>query len=82
MAKRVVSTTFRIEGVETGEHIRLAQQKLFDVYASQGIGQSAFEICPNTGAVTLTLKHDASIQPDVAVISAALARAGNFSAYL
>lgn len=75
---RIVSTRFRVRGVRTSKDVRLASQALFDIFASQGLGQAAFEITDDDDAAHLWIKHPADVTPDRAVIGAALANAGPY----
>ena len=73
----IVSTRFRVRGVRTAKDVRRASQALFDIFASQGLGQAAFEITGDEAA-DLWIKHPADTRPDRAVIAGALAGAGPY----
>ena len=76
-ASDIVSCRFKVEGVRTDRDVKKALQSLYDIFADHGLGQAAFEITGDEHA-DLIIKHLASVDPDPAIIDAALARAGRY----
>lgn len=76
-ASDIVSCRFKVEGVRTDRDAKKVLQSLYDIFADHGLGQAAFEITGDEHA-DLIIKHLASVDPDPAIIDAALARAGDF----
>lgn len=76
-ASDIVSCRFKVEGVRTDRDVKKVLQSLYDIFADHGLGQAAFEITRDEHA-DLIIKHLASVDPDPAIIDAALARAGDF----
>ena len=76
MRDRLVSTVIPVTGVRDDDDVRRSLQALFDVFASQGLGQATFEI--TEGGTELFVKHKASVTPDLAVIDAVLRSAGDY----
>ena len=76
-ASDTVSCRFKVEGVRTDRDVKKALQSLYDIFADHGLGQAAFEITGDEHA-DLIIKHLASVDPDPAIIDAALVRAGDF----
>lgn len=77
MPSEIVSCRFKVEGVRTDRDVKKALQSLYDIFADHGLGQAAFEITGDEHA-ELIVKHLVSVNPDPAIIDAALARAGDF----
>jgi len=63
--------------VRTDRDVKKALQSLYDIFADHGLGQAAFDITGDEHA-ELIVKHLVSVNPDPAIIDAALARAGDF----
>lgn len=74
---RIAETRLRVAGVHTEAQVVEALQALYDVFAQLGLGGATFETTDAAPAV-LIVKHKRSVTPDVAVIDAALARAGDY----
>ncbi|WP_313550187.1 hypothetical protein [Corynebacterium sp.] len=77
MPSEIVSCRFKVEGVRTDRDVKKALQSLYDIFADHGLGQAAFDITGDEHA-ELIVKHLVSVNPDPAIIDAALARAGDF----
>ena len=77
MPSEIVSCRFKVSGVRTDRDVKKALQSLYDIFADHGLGQAAFEITGDEHA-ELIVKHLVSVNPDPAIIDAALARAGDF----
>ena len=73
----IVSCRFTVSGVRSDRDVKKALQSLYDIFADHGLGQAAFEITGDEHA-ELIVKHLVSVNPDPAIIDAALARAGDF----
>ncbi len=73
----IVSCHFTVSGVRSDRDVKKALQSLYDIFADHGLGQATFEITGDEHA-ELIVKHLASVDPDPAIIDAALARAGDF----
>ena len=77
MPSEIVSCRFEVAGIRTDKDVKKALQSLYDIFAEHGLGQATFEITGDEHA-DLIIKHLASVDPDPAIIDAALARAGDF----
>ncbi len=73
----IVATRFLVEGIADEGDVTKALQALYDVFASQGLGQATFELVPGEAA-RLWVKHKASVTPSAEPIAQALARAGDY----
>ena len=71
----MISTTYRVSGMETAEDARAIKDSLSTV---PGIGAIATEIVPG-GASTVILKHKDDVVLDRSAIEAALRRAGDYT---
>lgn len=76
MNNHLVSTTYRVSGVRDDLDVKGILQRLYDVFAQQGMGQATVELAGNDQR--LVVKHKADQQPDRDVIAKALSEAGNF----
>ncbi|MCK0111027.1 hypothetical protein MWU75_02580 [Ornithinimicrobium sp. F0845] len=74
---RIVSTCFLVEGIADDRDVKAAMQPLFDIFASNGLGQATFEIVPGE-PTRLWVKHKDSVEPSRELIDRALARAGDY----
>lgn len=73
----IASTRIRVTGIHTDDEVKIAKQAVYDISAAQGIGQATFEVY-GSDRTDLVLKHLARQDPDLAVVDAALASAGDF----
>lgn len=74
---RTVSTCFLVEGVDDDADTRKAMQRLFDIFAAQGMGQATFEIVRGE-PTRLWIKHQEGRTPNRALIAETLAGAGDY----
>ncbi|QNE89824.1 hypothetical protein H0194_01870 [Corynebacterium incognita] len=73
----LVSTKYHVRGVKDDNDVRKALQALFDIFASEGIGQATFEIT-EPDVADLFVKHKDDVIPSVEKMNAALATAGPY----
>ncbi|HHW83699.1 MAG TPA: hypothetical protein GX743_07815 [Actinomycetales bacterium] len=77
-ASRIVASRLEVSGIESHRDVRRALQELFDVFASNGLGQATFELGEG-GRAVLWIKHLDTVEVDGRVIQQALSRAGDYT---
>lgn len=77
MTEAIASTHLRVAGVHDDDDVRRALQRLYDVFAEEGLGQATFELVAGEPA-SLWIKHKESVTPDVDALNQALAAAGDY----
>lgn len=73
----IVSSYFQVSGVKDDNDVRASLQALYDIFASQGLGQATFEIVDSEHA-QLVVKHKSEVEPSVDAMNAALSKAGDY----
>lgn len=73
----IVSSYFQVSGIRNDNDVRKALQSMYDIFATNGLGQATFEIT-EPGQAQLIVKHRADIEPSVEAMNAALREAGDY----
>lgn len=74
----IKETIFEVEAVNDDNDVKKALQSLYDVFATNGLGQATFEIVGNNSPARLIIKHKAEVTVDPQVIDKALRSAGKY----